>query len=401
MSKNGLIVAEPGSAIQAYAPQAEVTTLTDRLMDLHPDAKTLGQETMRLVAQASLATGANPLPPPLGEIYVWADQRSGVSVDLYIGYYRRVAARADVITWIEEPRLMTDAEKRAHQIAQKDLGAICRAARLSKVKDIQAAGFGLKDALELAARSETAVVRYGEMFQERDTQWRKAGTPINPPNGRSWAWVAMKRAEKAWYRAEALIQSSLTDRIAEHAERITSELDAREERQRVTRVESLEDANRILGLGDARAQGLEDAADGEEYVIIDGDELAALADAQADLPLEPEPEPDGRTAYLENAGLTDASAEALVAAVEAEPAEMFLTTLRDSIPLFGGDGGRAALVDALKALGYKAVPGKGAARADAALDIIAYASYRGEGYEHLQAASMASGAPASAADEEE
>lgn len=400
MSDKSLAVSN-GKAVTAYASQDEVDGLSDRLMLLHPEARALGAPTMRLVAQAALATGANPLPPPLGEIYVWKDHRGNLSLDLYIGYYRRVAQRADTITWLEDPRLMTEAEREAHGLGPKDIGAICRAARLSKVKDIQAAGFNLQDALQLAARTETAVVRHEEMFVQKNSTYRKKGDPIAPPNGRTWAWVAQKRAEKAYYRAEALVQSSLTDRIAENADLIRFQLDSREERQELTRVESLDDANSILGLGPGALQRKKGSVPRpeEDPNIIDGDELEAMAAAAAaaeldgeDLPFEEEGEAPGPE--LNAAGMTRHQVQALIGAVEAEPAAMFMGTLRDSIPLFQDESGRFRLKAALKEMGIRAVPGSPAARSEVAAMVIQYACWRGEGYEHGQAVAMVTGEPA-------
>ena len=205
-------------------------TVTDRLMALHPAAEEVGKAGMRLVAQLAIMTGANPLPTS-GEVWVWKD-RDRLVVDLGVAYYRRMARKNDEIFWVEEPRPMTDAERKTNTVPEGALASICKAYCGSKLVRLRDMGAPWLTAEARATRTSTAVVDYEEMFRTRAHQkgWWKEGDPIKPPKGRTWQWVCDKRAEKGFYRTEALIDTTFTDRL-EEVQRIVAELGSPERPQ--------------------------------------------------------------------------------------------------------------------------------------------------------------------------
>ena len=272
MSKE-LTTTNGNSALAAYGDVDTVGEVFNRLMKLHPQADKLGAGAMRLVAQAAILTGANPLPPPLGEIYVWDDGRGGLSVDYYIGYYRRKASEKDTVVWVDEPRTMTEDEAERHGVPTGAIGGICKGARFSKVREMMREGIPYREALQLAGKTETAMVAGKEMRRERDTKWSKAGDPIDAPAGRTWAWVAAKRAEKAFYRAESLVDTTLTDAI-ENTRQAAADVQGQIERR-----EALKD----YGAADANADFF-DGPDVHYEDVIDGE-------YEPDVEPDPEPEP--------------------------------------------------------------------------------------------------------------
>ncbi len=190
-------------------------TVTDRLMSLHPAAKLVGVPGMRLVAQLAMLTGANPLPTS-GEVYVWKGRgNEGLVVDLGIAYYRRMARRNDEVFWIEEARPMTQQEAEKHAVPEGALASICKGYCGSKLVKLVEMGAPWDVAEARATRTSAAIVDHKEMYRTKDTNWSKKGDPIDAPRGRTWQWVCDKRAEKGFYRMEALIDTSFVDRMAQ------------------------------------------------------------------------------------------------------------------------------------------------------------------------------------------
>lgn len=277
------VVLKTTSAIAAYGDRDDVREIADRLMALHPAAKEVGAPAMRAVAQLALMRGANPLPTA-GEIYVWQDRGKTV-MDIGIAYYRRIASKKDTVLWEVEPRLMTDEERDRFRIADGDIGAICKGALLSQVRELMDIGVPFKEARSASSRTSTAIVEYADQFYTQDSKYgKKAGDPRQAPHGRTWEWVAEKRAEKAFYKMMSLVDDTLTERIDavnEVREQVGKAYQLYEDRQGYT----LEDGNRdFFGVEPAGPDwdGLED----HDMVIID-------AEQDADVPWEDEEEPAG------------------------------------------------------------------------------------------------------------
>ena len=284
MSNETAIVVKTTSAIAAYGDREDVREITDRLMHLHPAAKEVGAPAMRAVAQLALMRGANPLPTA-GEIYVWPDNKGTVVMDIGIAYYRRIASKKDRVLWEIEPRLMTDEERDRYRIADGDIGAICKGAMLSQAKELMDLGVSLKEAREASARTSTAIVEYGDQFYTYDSKYSKKGDQRQAPHGRTWEWVAEKRAEKAFYKMMSMVDDTLTERIDavnEVREQVGKAYQLYEERQNYT----LEDANRDFF--DIEPAGPDwDGMEEHDMVIIDAEP------DDDELPWEDEEEPAG------------------------------------------------------------------------------------------------------------
>lgn len=207
-----------------YGSRDDVREITDRLMALHPQAKEVGIPGMRAVAQMAIMAGANPLPTA-GEIYVWTDFTGRVSTDLGIAYFRRIAAQKDTTMWAngDEPRPMTEQEREQYNIPEGAVAGICKGFLLSEYTQLLDRGVPWQAAMDMLARTSTAVVAKDEMFfadTDYNRKKNRVGKPSPPPSGRTWQWVAEKRAEKGFYRMKALVDTTLTDAIQAQAKQV-------------------------------------------------------------------------------------------------------------------------------------------------------------------------------------
>jgi hypothetical protein len=217
MTKQTAIMKQ-SAAIKPYGEETEITTIMNRLMSLHPQSGEVGTEGMRAVAQLSLMVGANPLPG-VGEVHVWRDWKGQLSVMLGIAYYRRKAKEKDSVIWMErnDPRPMTNEERKANGVNPNDLAAICKGYVLSTYLKLIETGMPWDVVERKIARTGTAIVSHKEMFHQTDKKrkngsvYAKKGEPIPAPNGRTWQWVAQKRAEMDFYRTMSLIDTTITD----------------------------------------------------------------------------------------------------------------------------------------------------------------------------------------------
>ena len=174
-----------GTQIERYGQRAVVRELMSRLLMLHPAASDVGESGMLAVAQLAVLVGANPLPST-NEIHVWMDPRKGVTVDLGINYFRRRGNELGGIYWAEEPRIMTDAEYDTFGLDPKgQIGAICRGARLDKIRELVQMGIPFEGALKGLVRTGVGTVSRGDY----------------PKKGRPLAWTALKACEKDLCRA--------------------------------------------------------------------------------------------------------------------------------------------------------------------------------------------------------
>lgn len=222
ITKNGngqVLESVNGSVLAAYGERAEVRELANRMMKFHPAYSDVGETGMIAAAQLAILSGANPLPTT-GEIHIWKDWRGELVVMLGIAFWRRKAREVDAPVWFldtddrnqdrrnYEPRLMTLDERREHGVIEGDVSAICKAYRMSEYLELIKAGIPWPNAQLMLMRTGIGIVNREEMFARKDTRYRKKGDPIDPPHGRSWAWVACKRAEQDVYRALSLINEN-------------------------------------------------------------------------------------------------------------------------------------------------------------------------------------------------
>lgn len=198
-AKANSLVKAPQDTIQVYGEESDLQLMVDRLMAVHPQARKLGVEVMRTVAQIAILSGANPLPTA-GEIYCWEDPRTqGVQVYLGIKYYRRKAREKDMVIWTlgNAPRPMTEQERKFYDVPTDAKASICEGYLKSEIEALlPLIEAGLMSPIE----ARDSVARKGIGFVTIDNMVRKrrdgSGTyNVPPPNGRSWSWVATKRAE--------------------------------------------------------------------------------------------------------------------------------------------------------------------------------------------------------------
>ena len=196
-----------------YAQREDVRELTKRLMHFHPAANKFGQPVMLKVAQLSIAHGANPFPGPAQEVHVWKGGKQlvdGERVDappvIYFGihFYRRKAREVDAIAWSFEPRRMMPDERKRHNIPEESIAAICAGSRVSEMKAMRTLGASFMEARDATRRTGIGVVEVKELTDRH-------GKPIDPPRGRTWEWVASKRAEMDFYRSQSLLYAGAID----------------------------------------------------------------------------------------------------------------------------------------------------------------------------------------------
>ena len=222
MNENGneqALINVNGTALASFGERAEVRELAARMMKFHPAYRDVGETGMIAVAQLAILSGANPLPTA-GEIYAWIDWRGDLVAMLGIAYWRRRAREVDAPIWFVdtedrdpnrrsyEPRQMQDAERAAYGVLDGDSAAICKAYRMSEYLKLLEAGTPWHTAQQMLTRTGIGVVKHRETVAQKATRTRSIGDPIDPPHGRTWAWVACKRAEQDVYRALSLINEN-------------------------------------------------------------------------------------------------------------------------------------------------------------------------------------------------
>ncbi len=224
------VIDQQQTAILAYGGRDDVREIATRLMALHPAAKEVGERGMQAVAQLAIMAGANPMPGA-GEIYVWMDSKGMIVVFLGVAYYRRIASQKDTLMWAfngGQPRPMTPAEREERGIPEGAVAAICEGLKLSEYEKLLGAGVPWEAAQQMLKRTSYATVGQQEMVYQRNTKYRTAGDPVDPPHGRTWQWVAEKRAEIGIYRLMSLVDTTLTDAMQERVKQVLGHVDRAE-----------------------------------------------------------------------------------------------------------------------------------------------------------------------------
>lgn len=174
-----------GTQLERYGQRDVVRELMSRLLMLHPSADEVGEGGMLAVAQLAVLVGANPLPST-NEIHVWKDKKGNIVIDLGINYFRRRGNELGGLYWVEQPRMMTETEYDTYGLnAGSQIGAICKAARLDKIRELMAMGIPFEGALQGLVRTGVGTVSKGGYAKE----------------GRPLSWTALKASEKDLHRA--------------------------------------------------------------------------------------------------------------------------------------------------------------------------------------------------------
>lgn len=199
-----------------------VNVITRRLRKLV--APEIPDSALQEVACTSIVLDLNWMPAA-GEIWCWMHKGKAV---IYIGvaYYERIIAMYDSerVLWDRyvnengdtlpyEPREMTDKERRKHGLAQGDIGAVCRGFKLSLFKELIELGFTADEARAAAAQKGIGIVRYDETVYAKKTQYKNKGDAKMPANGRSWQWVANKRARTDMYSRLGITHPKFKERL--------------------------------------------------------------------------------------------------------------------------------------------------------------------------------------------
>jgi hypothetical protein len=221
-------LAVTNSTIQMYGSRDDLNLITDRLMSMHPSAKQVGTDGMRAVAQLALMMGANPLPTA-GEIYVWVDWQGKTSTTLGVAYYRRKASEKDTVIWQSgnEPRPMTPQERETYGVPVGALAGLCKGLLLSEYTALLNSGVPWQEAQKMLARTSHAIVVADEMFyadNKTNRDKNRVGKPLPAPTGRTWQWVAEKRAEIGFYRIKSMVDTTLTDAMQAQAQQVLRQL---------------------------------------------------------------------------------------------------------------------------------------------------------------------------------
>ena len=172
-----------GTALEHYGQRAVARELMRRLMMLHPAAKEVGESGMLAAAQLAIVVGANPMPST-NEIHIWQD-RGSTTIDLGINFFRRRANELGGIYWVDDPRVMTDAEREQYGVADQDIGAIAKGCRMEKIREVMNMGMPWDAAIKGLTRVGVGTVNNNS----------------RPKQGRPVSWTAIKGAEKDLCRA--------------------------------------------------------------------------------------------------------------------------------------------------------------------------------------------------------
>jgi len=225
MSENNTQALEKvdGTALANYGERNEIRELSDRMMAFHPAYEDVGKSGMIAAAQLAIMSGANPLPTT-GEIHIWKDWKGKNVVMLGIAFWRRKAREVDTPIWyidnedtdqtrrVYEPRTMVGEERQQYHILAGDVASICKAYRLSEYLKLVESGVPWLVAQQMVCRTGIGVIKKADMVARKATKSRAKGDPIDPPNGRTWEWVANKRAEQDVYRALSLINENFASK---------------------------------------------------------------------------------------------------------------------------------------------------------------------------------------------
>lgn len=184
----------------SYAGNRDVIReLAERMMMQWPDAESLGKQTMIAAAQLAIAMNLNPFPH-VGDLDIY-EIRGRVVIDYKIDYLRRVARKVDQLHWTIQPRRMTPAEWKEHNLPADCFPATATAARASEIAALVKLGCPWQEAARSSSRTAIGIVFIDETF----TRERK---PMPPPRGKTWQWVAEKRAEREIYRLLGMLQDN-------------------------------------------------------------------------------------------------------------------------------------------------------------------------------------------------
>jgi hypothetical protein len=160
---------------------------------------------------------------------VWVDWQGKTSTTLGVAYYRRKASEKDTVIWQSgnEPRPMTAQEREVYGVPKGALAGICKGLLLSEYTALLNSGVPWQEAQKMLARTSHAIVSAEEMFyadNKTNRDKNRVGKPLPAPTGRTWQWVAEKRAEIGFYRIKSMVDTTLTDAMQAQAQQVLRQL---------------------------------------------------------------------------------------------------------------------------------------------------------------------------------
>ena len=180
--------------LRAYGDRAEMREMVYRLIKSRHPANALGINALISVAQIALATGAKPLHG-LGELYVWQEYTGALCWQLGYRWWERRAIEQGGVSWMHPPARMHDDQREAFGVAADAPAAAYAAgyATTAFYHSMRELGDQLPvdDIRQLHVRVGIGIIDQSETYNQKKKR------PIAPPKGKTWQWVANKRAARS------------------------------------------------------------------------------------------------------------------------------------------------------------------------------------------------------------
>jgi hypothetical protein len=166
---------------RTYGSDDAIHSLTSRISTDHSQRELLGWEGARRLAQFALAIGARVLPDRHSEVEVWPDDETGeLLFTLSYTFYVRIANEQGGYIPYPTAQRMSKRHRTAFGVAEDDVAAFAGGIRHSDLEPFKSLPF--EPDLDKMTFYGHAVVTAEEMEHKK------------PPTGRTWQWVAEKRA---------------------------------------------------------------------------------------------------------------------------------------------------------------------------------------------------------------
>lgn len=169
-TKSLTTVNQTAQVVSSYGSGDDVRALAQRIMTMHPSARSIGPQGCNLLAQLGLALGLNPLPGT-GHIHAWSE---GGQLCVHIGVEGRMALARKDSPFSVYTRAMTAQEVEEHGLQPGDRGKVAEVTRLDIAQQMKDLGVTIRPftGVGIAKANERA------------------------PKGRTLAWRAEQRAIK-------------------------------------------------------------------------------------------------------------------------------------------------------------------------------------------------------------
>ena len=188
------------NALQAYGQNSDIEELGDRVKRFLPNGNKMSAQDALGLAQIAIAQDLNPFSHEIWFV-------PGVGILTGIEGYRKLARR--VANYTATTREMTNEERTKHSITSVDFGAVCELYR----PDV------LREAIEINKAAGTTVIPVTPTLGIGIKRPNEKNAFM--PNGRSFMWVAEKRAEADALRKAFDIQVGFAEAYTTPQETVT------------------------------------------------------------------------------------------------------------------------------------------------------------------------------------